>query len=336
MTVIVNTDYESVLFHQKPSLKMVRELEFLALWLNERVLNFQSYDDEYLDHIKKYTGKTPVLVSKDPKASKWWGALKDIDQERKLNSKKTSLFLSESIGENFGRIIHSEDDLCLLDSHTTYLFKSFSGVSGKGHKCLQQVAKNDFPLIAEPLHERLLDFSTYCFSSGEKIFYQNFIGAQFGYKGSLFDLEKAHSLEEQPFALKNKDLHWKKYLANVENICLQVRLMGEGGFSIDSYVFNNEIRTLCEINYRRTMGVTAYEIAKIIGRERFQLFVIFKSGQDYSKLKNTAEKLESVLLSHKKNYFNYLMIPAKSLGSLQEKIKQFESILGTSFAVEIE
>jgi len=336
MSVIVNTDYESVLFHQKPSLKMVRELEFLGLWLNEEVQNVQSYDESYLSHIERYTGQRPKLCKKSNRLRNWWGDLTNLEVERFLNSKKTSLEIALALEENYGRILKNESDLELLDEKAHYIFKSFSGVSGKGHKSLSQLKATDFPLIAENLHSREVDFSTYCFSNGNKIYYQNFISQNFGYKGSLFDQEKASFLEELDFVKKFSHLNWKKYLDDVDYIYRFVRERGPSGFSIDSYIFEKGIRTLCEINYRRTMGVTAFEIAKKVSKERFQLFLILKTDEDYLRLSEVLEGMDSVLLSHDKTMFSYLLLSGATLRVLEEKLNRLESILGTSCSIKIQ
>lgn len=336
MSVIVNTDYESVLFHQKPSLKMARELEFLGLWLNEEVKNVQSYDDSYLLHIERYTGRRPKLCKKNNRGRNWWGDLSNLEVERFLNSKKTSLEIAIALEENYGRILENESDLELLDPEADYIFKSFSGVSGKGHKSISQLKANDFPLIAETLHSREIDFSTYCFSNGHKIFYQNFIGKNFGYKGSLFDQERASSLLELDFVKKYSHLDWKKYLADVDYIYDFVRERGQNGFSIDSYIFEQGIRSLCEINYRRTMGVTAFEIAKKVSKERFQLFLILRTDQDYFKLCEIIEEIKGVVLSHDKTMFSYLLLSDSTLRALEEKLSFLESILSTSFSIKIQ
>src|SRR5690606_34720951 len=336
MTIIVNTDYESVLFHNKPSLKMRRELEFLGLWLNDRIQNVEEYNNAYLQHIARYTGRVPQLVKHDAKAINWWGKLRDIENEQYLNSKKTSLKISQELGESVGIIIDAPSQLNSLSQEKTYLFKSFSGVSGKGHKFLSQLKEIDFPLIAEELHMREVDFSTYCSSNNDCYLYQNLISPQFDYKGSFFELENSKNLLHLDFVKKRPDLSWDKYLANIEKIISIIRERGEHGFSIDSYIYDNKIRSLCDINYRRTMGITALEIAKVISPLRFQLFLIIKNNVNYNDLLNFCESIDSVLLSHDKNLFSYLLISAASKESLKEKIKSLELILSYSLAINVE
>ena len=335
MSVIVNTDYESVLFENKPSLKMKRELEFLGLWLNERVQNVMDYDDAYLEHIAHFTGRKPILVKNDPKARNWWGALKNIESERYLNSKETSSALAQALGEQVGHVIENEGDLAALDEGKVYLFKSFTGVSGKGHKFLSHLRESDFPLLAEEFHNRTLDFSTYCFENGECIYYQNFISPTFGYKGSLFDFKNSSSLLELDFVKGHENLDWKNYQWQVSKIIEFVREEGPGGFSIDSYVFDNKIRALCEINYRRTMGVTAFEIAKVISPKRFQLFLIFKTEIKYSELLELSIKKDFILLSHDRNFFSYLILSADTKNELKVKLHDLQSTIGT-LSVEIQ
>lgn len=336
MTIIVNTDYESVLFHNRPSLKMKRELEFLGLWLNDRVLNIEEYEDSYLLRITRYTGKPPELIKKDPKAMNWWGELKDITNEQYLNSKETSFKISQLIGEEVGMILEDHSQLKLLDQDRTYLFKNYSGVSGKGHKFLSQLKTSDFPLIAEEFHLREIDFSTYCTSLNEYYFYQNFISPQFGYKGSFFDLEKSQELMELDFVKKRSHLPWRNYLTQVRQITSLVRERGDHGFSIDSYIYEDKIRALCEINYRRTMGITGLEIARRVSQKRFHLFLIFKNNGSYQELLSFSDSIESVLLSHEKNMFSYLLISDDSKDSVREKLQSLESFLLKSLAIDIE
>lgn len=329
MSVIVNTDYESILFENKPSLKLVRELEFLGLWLNDSVKNVVDYDQKYLEYIQSYTGTQPSLVRSDKKAINWWGELKDLSKERYLNSKETSLHLARELGESFGTIVNSFSELESLEPDKKYLFKSFSGVSGRGHKFIDQIKESDFPLIAEEFHNRDIDFSTYVLSSGEFIFYQNFIGPQFGYKGSFFDLENAESLLDLDF-VKNRDLDWRDYLEKIKSITKVVRSYGSHGFSVDSYVFNQKIRSLCEINYRRTMGITAYEIARKVSSKRFQLFLIIKTDKTFHGIKDV------VVLSPERNMFSYLLISNDSKEELRGKLEEISLAAGTGLTINIE
>lgn len=335
MIYVANTDYESVLFHNRPSLKMTRELEFLSLWLVDSIKNSVDYSDDYLERILKHTGRRPHLFPKAHKTVNWWGSLTHLELERELNSKETSKKLSHTIGEEAGVILSSLSELSLLDTHKTYLFKSFDGVSGKGIKLLHQLKENDFPLLAEVLHKRLIDFSSYSFENGPRIYYQNFISPQFSYKGSFFDLENAQNLMELDFVKAHQHLPWDTYLKQVNLVEAFVRSKGKGGFSVDSYIHEEGIRTLCEINYRRTMGATAFEIAKLFSNKRFHFFTILKVSGDYQDLLEKCESEDILLLSHELTYFSYFLISGDKKEEVSKKIKTLELISGTSLAVDI-
>lgn len=335
MTFSINTDYESVLFQNKPSLKMIRELEFLSLWLVDSVKNTVAYSDAYLDRIQKITGRKIELKPKATNFTNWWGELKNLDVERFLNSKETGQSLERRIDESAGIILTSIDDLHQLDSSKTYLFKSFDGVSGKGHKFVHQLKAQDFPLLAEVLHQRVIDFSCYIFPSGERIYYQNFISPQFSYKGSFFDLNNANNLLELDFVKERNHLDWKKYQTQVDQIEEFVRSRGKGGFSIDSYIHQEGIRTLCEINYRRTMGVTAFEIARIFPGKRFHFFTILKISKPYDEVLEWAEKEKILLLSHEQNFFYYFLISEDDKVQIKYKIQKLELVSGTSLSIDI-
>lgn len=335
MIYVANTDYESVLFHNRPALKMTRELEFLSLWLVDSLKNSVDYNDEYLERIYKLTGKKTLLAPQAQKTVNWWGSLTNLELERELNSKETSKQLAQTIGEEAGVILSSLTDLNLLDNQQTYLFKSFDGVSGKGNKLIHQLKENDFPLLAEVLHKRLIDFSSYSFENGPRIYYQNFISQQFSYKGSFFDLENAQNLTELDFVKAHQHLPWDTYLKQVNLVEAFVRSKGNGGFSIDSYIHEAGIRTLCEINYRRTMGATTFEIAKLFSNKRFHFFTILKVNGDYQELLEKCESEEILLLSHELTYFSYFLISADKKEEVSKKIKTLELISGTSLAVDI-
>ena len=335
MIYVANTDYESVLFHHRPSLKMIRELEFLSLWLVDSIKNSQDYSDDYLERIFKHTGRRPHLFPKAQKTTNWWGSLTDLELERELNSKETSKQLSHTIGEDAGVILSSLTELNLLDTQKTYLFKSFDGVSGKGNKLIHQLKENDFPLIAEVLHKRLIDFSSYSFENGPRIYYQNFISPQFSYKGSYFDLQNAQNLMALDFVKAHQHLSWDNYLHQLNQVEAFVRSKGSGGFSIDSYIHEEGIRTLCEINYRRTMGATAFEIAKLFSNKRFHFFTILKVSGDYQELLEKCEGEDILLLSHELTYFSYFLISGDKKEEVSKKIKTLELISGTSLAVDI-
>ena len=335
MIYVANTDYESVLFHNRPSLKMTRELEFLGLWLVDSLKNSVEYSDEYLERIQKLTGRSTHLFPKAQKTVNWWGSLTQVELERELNSKETSKQVSQTIGEESGKILSSAEDLSVLDPYQTYLFKSFDGVSGKGNKLRHQLKDSDFPLIAEVLHKRLIDFSSYSFSNGKRIYYQNFIGPQFSYKGSFFDLENAQTLMKLDFVKLHAGLDWDIYLARVDQVESFVRSKGEGGFSIDSYIHESGIRTLCEINYRRTMGATAFEIASLFPQKRFHFFTMIKTNLSYQELLDRCEQEGIILLSHELTYFSYFLISADKKEEMKEKIKTLELISRTSFAIDI-
>lgn len=335
MIYVANTDYESVLFHNRPSLKMTRELEFLSLWLVDSLKNSQDYSDEYLERIQKLTGRSTQLFPKAQKTTNWWGSLTDLELERELNSKETSKKLSHTIGEEAGVILSSLTEIHFLDTHKTYLFKSFDGVSGKGNKLLHQLKENDFPLIAEVLHKRLIDFSSYSFENGPRIYYQNFISPQFSYKGSFFDLKNAQNLMELDFVKTHQYLSWDNYLHQLNQVEAFVRSKGTGGFSVDSYIHESGVRTLCEINYRRTMGATAFEIATLFPEKRFHFFTMIKTHLSYQELLDLCEREGILLLSHELTYFSYFLISTDKKEEMKEKIKTLELITRTSLAIDI-
>ena len=97
-SIKVNADYESVLFHNKPLPVINESLEFLALYLSDKpLLSQKKYADHFLDHVESFTGIRPSIV-KDQSFENWWGDLRNIELEKKLNSKEMSAeFYSDNL-----------------------------------------------------------------------------------------------------------------------------------------------------------------------------------------------------------------------------------------------
>ena len=85
----VNADYESVLFGNRPGPAIINQsLEFLVFFLeDEPLFTDKKYDPAYLKYLEKVTGKIPSILSQGSYEN-WWGALRDLNLERKLNSKE--------------------------------------------------------------------------------------------------------------------------------------------------------------------------------------------------------------------------------------------------------
>ncbi len=272
----VNADYESVLFYGKQGPPAINEaLEFFAFYLQDfPVLSIKTYNDEYLSHVRKLSGRNPSTV-KMGKARNWWGPLTNPQKEKWMNSKLTSFELSLKEGWVKGNILGREEIL-KLDPAERLLVKDPFNMSGRGLIVLEPGKNVTLPasmsgqLIVEPLLKRTNDFSHFVFPDGKVICYENLVDEKFQYRGTLFSSLTDFTLESLSFFQNVPKAEWQ----NFENFLKIIRNHygndSEFGYSIDSFVYENgnqlKIFPLCEINARRTMGLMAFELVKILGR----------------------------------------------------------------------
>ncbi len=262
----LNGDYESELFTGKQGSSLISQtLEFFIFFLTDETLYSQkNYAVDYLAYVESITGRTPRISSKAPYEN-WWGLLKDPEREKWWNSKLTSteLVLERKWCERT-YIVHSESQIPEIDREV--LIKDPFGMSGQKFQTTKEkpVVKN-FPVIIEPLLNRKFDFSQYVFPDGQIIAYENQVDDKFQYKGTTFTTGVCRLEDLSFYELLSED-EWKLYQKRTQEIIeYYARFPNEIGYSIDSFVYEEngelKIRPLSEINYRRTMGRVAYELA---------------------------------------------------------------------------
>ncbi|WP_408098868.1 hypothetical protein ACJVC5_08100 [Peredibacter sp. HCB2-198] len=285
--LLVNADYEIALFEGRPAPKIVNQsLEFLALFLEQKPLfSTKKYSQDYLDYVEAISGHKPVIVASGP-TENWWGKLADLHLEQRLNSKiESSKLLIDQGWDDHTFIIHSLDELQNLDDRL-YLAKNPFGMSGQNFVTFNKCAVNKVePLlkhgavIVEPLFDRKYDFSHYVFSDGKRICYQNLVDDKFQYRGTVFN--GGTTIQDLSFYSDVSQSEWKKFQERVEAIIKHYRSIGAtDGFSIDSFVYLErgelKIRVMSEVNYRRTMGLVAHELAQKYGN-RWSCFLLGKT-----------------------------------------------------------
>lgn len=289
----VNGDYESVLFFKK-SLPVVNEaLEFLAMFLDARpIITNKSYSKEFLDHVESFTGNRPVL-QKEGKFENWWGPLTNIELEKKLNSKEMSAAFNKD-----SYVIRSVSDLPKLDR--TYLAKNPYGMSGQNFAIVEEgrlenleVMLKKSPVVVEPFFDRKFDFSHYVFPNGVSICYENLVDKKFQYRGTVFNNYTQPTIENLSFAQK---VDWTQFKSDYQNILSLYQSDLKTGFSIDSFVYEDnglKVRSLSEVNYRRTMGQTAFELSlKFGGIRKWSAFLLTKSRNNFLDTKKKLLPLE--------------------------------------------
>jgi hypothetical protein len=333
----VNADYEISLFEGKQAKEIINHsLEFLALYLDHRPLvSSKKYSQEYLSHVELLSGKKPSIIqTKD--FENWWGDLKNLELEKTLNSKEFSAALSEET-----LIISSIEELHLL-SERTYLAKNPYGMSGqnfivfnKGEEDkIQPLLKRNRKLIIEPFFQRAKDFSHYVFADDTTISYENIVDENFQYKGTIFQNLNKPDLQSLSFFHEIDETEWKKFEGTLKRIIEAVRESGApGGFSVDSFTYrkNNalKIRSLSEINYRKTMGLMAWLLSKKFQRENlWSMFVLGKALNNFSYVQSRVKSLQGCFyLSPGDTRFDMYLILARSPEEGRDKYESLRRLV---------
>src|SRR5690606_27541266 len=94
------------------------------------------------------------------------------------------------------------------------------------------------------------------------------------------------------------DVDWKSFSEDLTRVKQAYSQNPLSGFSIDSFIYQTEsslkVRSLCEVNYRRTMGRVAFELSLKFGgiRKWSALILTKKSELTFLELKKKLLPLE--------------------------------------------
>jgi len=317
-----NADYESVLFHGKPSSVINEALEFLLFYLDEGpVLTRKKYEPEFLSSVEAMTGRQPELISNSHSLN-WWGPLEDIFKEKMLNSKLTTSYLNQK--QKWAECYILPDQLMQVKWDKEYVIKDPFGMSGQGFR--KAHTAQDLPsgqLILEPLLKRKNDFSHFVFEDNTSIAYENIVDERFQYRGTIFQNHFESTIENLSFYHEVKD--WSEFRIALPVIINHMRSLGaQGGFSIDSFTYlqddQQKIRILSEVNYRKTMGLLAYLLSKKLSPNHpWTLFTLEKN-------KVNLQDLDSVLcLSPSGVRFQIYLLRAKNSEDGQALYQEFKA-----------
>ncbi len=363
----VNADYETELFYGHSGAAIMNQsLEFLTFFLETNpIFTAKKYPPAYFEYIESIVGSKPTLISSG-EFKNWWGELRDLELERKLNSKVTSSELCISqLKECNIQIIHTLSDYHAPESQVPMIAKNPYGMSGQKFKLFTPEAlisegpewlKKSLPhgpIILEPLLKRQKDFSHFVFPDEKVICYQNLIDHKFQYRGTLFrDIQKP-SIQSLAFYSDIDPRNWETFkhqLALIQNYYSS--FPSEFGYSIDSFTFQGEfhsqIRTLCEVNFRRTMGRVAYDLSsKVASKLTWSLFLMGKSQGSkggfqflHKTLKpillNSENESGIVILSPGDTRFEIFLIKARDEKSGLECLRKLKELLPDGeFAIEL-
>jgi hypothetical protein len=331
----VNADYEMMLFENKSGPSIINQsLEFLAFFLTDRpVYTSKKYSAEYLDHVESITQRKPEIQQDGP-FENWWGSLSDIGLERRLNSKLESALLSPDT-----QIVSKLEEIKIL-SDKIYVAKAPGGMSGQHIRTFtRETLKNlegdllGGPLVIEPLFERIKDFSHYIFPDG-MIAYENIVDRRFQYRGTIQNLLNP-TQQGLSFYTDADSAEWERFSSDLNRIKEHYFSLGaKGGFSIDSFLYLEDnvrrIRSLSEVNYRKTMGLMSWELSKKYLVDQgwsFLCLVRKKKAVSFQQIKSACEKTNVLYLSPGDTRFEIFLIGSSSAHEGLIRYEELKSLL---------
>ncbi|MDD0854210.1 hypothetical protein HBN50_13945 [Halobacteriovorax sp. GB3] len=285
-TDIVNFDYEDALngvVNEKRSQSIISEFEYIYFLVNKdessMMKNHREYSQDYLNHLKKFGMVIPGLNSNSTDCSPWWGSLQNKELKILLNSKTKVRHIFEEILAQFPQLLNTfeeqEIELFLNASpYEKYIIKSAFGVSGSGNRVLarSEVKQSILNLkgeeyLLEPFYERIFDVGI-TIESRENIFYvRNFNGLYGRFSGGeLITKQKMIDLLK-PLGLNLDDL--------IDFYKERLLLLGVfDSIQIDTFFFKDfdgtmRFMPMCEINYRKTMGLVIKNLDESLGHGRW-------------------------------------------------------------------
>jgi hypothetical protein len=274
---IFNTNFE---WELETDPKTILENSFSKV--QKRFLSFGSYfanegDTVFLDKPKRgqivNSWAPSKLVEEYAKRHDLVYEMPDFEIVKKIQSKAFSHNLSPLPGS---KILNNEKELkdWVKINPPPYVFKSFYGFSGTGHKFRPEGLK--FPVLAEPWVCRNLDFSTQWFMKDGNLTYLGatiLISDERGkYKETLVDKDEIRLFgENYPLLLEHKAFIESKK---------EEFLPFFGNIGFDAFSYQDKLQPLNETNARKTFGYLALFLLKQQEKERLRIRFDKKEGLD--------------------------------------------------------
>lgn len=284
---LVNLDFELSLngVHQKNANNIIAEFEYIYFFINRdesrSLVAHRNYSKIYLDYLNAKGIKTSFVYEKET-ANNWWGSLENIDIAKKLNSKVFAYNYTLQF-QNYpeAQIVKNLSEINI--SAGKYILKNDTGVSGNGNYIfsLPGEIKEDAivkkigngPYLVQPFLERVTDFGITLDLENETYFAnENFMG-QFGRFGGgrVLSNEKLKELLDS----FEGDFDFIKMIKEFK------KMGARGTLQFDNFTYRcsdtGELKLyfMCEINYRKTMGLVIKELSN---RNQFGEWHIFPKG----------------------------------------------------------
>lgn len=295
--------------------KFNQEFEFLiSIIENVTICTDREYSSLYADHLKS-TFDVNLKTSINKREAKLWCCdFYDLDFQKKINSR----FYTQNIANEFNRekVVLIND---FSDVEEGFVYKEDLSVSGIGNylfpKNKEKIRKvlKESKLLKDKFYKRDLDLSSFV-ENDEIVHYENIVDEYFQYKGTII----GRNFSNQSW--------FKDYESKVKRF-VSLKLPIRGVYSIDSFISDNEVIFMSEINNRKTMGYIAYKIKEKYFSDYLLLKTILIPNKKIQN-KSYVINIQNVqLISPISNMFGFYIIAANSEKELREKEHRLYSLI---------
>lgn len=301
MSYIVNAEYERELF--KNVVKPLTEKEillsrvsrqYLFYYINQdpdaSLVSYWDLPSESREYLESIGVKLPKHTKNAADGINWYGELKDLELERKLNNKLSVYELlksSDALPDNL-YIVNSPDDIKSAlknSSHNKWILKSPYSCGGQNIRFIS--SHGDIPEtleyshILEPYLDRVLDLSLYYDPKTQDQFYyishihQNctYLGGRVYQDRSMIDQDLKNDGVYDVFIGVVEKL--EKYLETIKKNKLTQPV------TLDSFIYrdNDSLKgyPLCETNYRISMGTINQSLRRFLPEKGVGLLMALKA-----------------------------------------------------------
>lgn len=274
---LVNADYEFELYQQELGTTLPERIlrnrkmtEFMFFFMNKNedigLHAHQNYPQDYLNYLRSLGLVVPHIVQQGPSFN-WYGQLKDIPKEKRLNSKLWGYELLNRLALNPTEnvIVRNETEIRehveKNPGNKTWMLKSpylMAGLNFYQFTAQDQMPDISSPHILEPYFERLLDFALYyCPHTLEKFFYLCKTTSAGRYKGGvIFQDPQGLATHVETLGLTSNFQDLMRDSLKILDVLITEGL--EQPLTVDSFLFSTPRgaghHPGCDINYRQNMG----------------------------------------------------------------------------------
>ncbi len=333
-----NFDYESVLFENRTDPKVNELFEHLFFYCSDKsegLLTNKNYSEEYFEYIKKATG-FKNQTKKNGKALNWWGDLSNLKKEKELNSKLTSLEISNLLNSNASvatEVREVNEIELLLKKHDEIFIRTPYERSGRKNLIIDRI--EDFDKNLNQV-EKLLKSSSLLVEKHQKNRDYD-LGSTFEESGGKFKLSfQIKNLNDSKGVFRGGILlKSKRGGLELEKIASEYYKRGaRSKLQIDSFRFGDDWNWLCEVNYRKTMGHIIKKLSRLCPPANETALLVTPSSwlKKFPTLKNLSHKLEEIdgifPLSPIDSPVKFWLVTASDTKKLYKEVIDWWSVVG--------